>query len=60
MGFTKVRTETGLAGKPVTLPFRLYANEKTATFTIIEYHPEYQTFCVIAYGLEFQDFREML
>ena len=39
-GFTKVRTETGLAHKPVTLPFRIYGNLETGTFTIIELHPE--------------------
>jgi len=57
---TKVRTETGLAKKPVSIPFRLYVNKETGTFTVLEYHPSYETFCVIAYGLEFQDFREML
>ena len=57
---TKVRTETGLAKKPVNTPFRLYVNKETGTFTVLEYHPSYKTFCVIAYGLEFQDFREML
>ena len=57
---TKVRTETGLAKKPVSTPFRLYVNKETGTFTVVEHHPEYKTFCVIAYGLEFQDFREML
>ena len=57
---TKVRTETGLAKKPVTTPFRLYVNKETGTFTVLEYHSSYETFCVIAYGLEFQDFREML
>ena len=36
LGFTKVRTETGLAHKPVTLPFRIYVNSETGTFTIIE------------------------
>ena len=60
LGFTKVRTETGLAHKPVTLPFRIYVNSETGTFTIIEYHPEYKSFCVIAYGVEFQDYRKML
>ena len=57
---TKVRTETGLAKKPVNTPFRLYVNKETGTFTVLEYHPSYKTFCVIAYGLEFQDFREIL
>ena len=60
LGFTKVRTETGLAKKPVTLPFRIYVNSETGTFTIIEYHPEYKSFCIIAYGVEFQDYRKML
>ncbi len=55
-GFSKVRTEKGLANKPATLPFRFYANLDTGTFTIIEYHPEYNTYCVISYGVEFQDF----
>ena len=55
-GFSKVRTEKGLAKKPATLPFRFYANLDTGTFTIIEYHPEYNTYCVISYGVEFQDF----
>ena len=59
-GFTKVRTETGLAHKPVTLPFRIYGNLETGTFTIIELHPDYNTYCVIAYGVNFQDYREML
>ena len=60
LGFTKVRTETGLAHKPVTLPFRIYVNSETGTFTIIEYHPEYKSICIIAYGVEFQDYRKML
>ena len=60
LGFTKVRTETGLAHKPVTLPFRIYVNSETGTFTIIEYHPEHKSFCIIAYGVEFQDYRKML
>ena len=57
---TKVRTERGLAKKPVTTPFRLYVNKETGTFTVLEYHSSYETFCVIAYGSEFEDFREVL
>ncbi len=59
-GFSKVRTDTGLAEKPVTIPFRFYVNQKTGTFTIIEYHPSYKSFCVISYGVEFQDYRKVL
>ena len=56
----KVRTETGLAKKPVSIPFRLYVNQKTGTFTVLEYHSSYESFCVIAYGAEFQDLRQLL
>ena len=55
-GFSKVRTETGLAHQPATLPFRFYVNLDTGTFTVLEYHPEYNTYCVISYGVDLQDF----
>ena len=54
--FTKVRTETGLAKKPATLPFSFYINLQTGTYTVIEYHAEYETYCVIAYGTNLQTF----
>ena len=56
----KVRTDTGLAKRPVSIPFRLYVNKKTGTFTVLEYHSSYESFCVIAYGVEFQDLRQLL
>ena len=59
-GFTKVRTKTGLAQKPVTLPFHIYGNLETGTFTVVEHHTTYKTYCVIAYGINFQDYRQML
>ena len=55
-----MRTETGLAKNPVSIPLRLYVNKKTGTFSVLEYHPSYKSFCVIAYGSEFEDFREVL
>ena len=54
--FAKVRSETGLAKKPATLPFSFYINLQTGTYTIIEYHAEYETYCVIAYGTNLQTF----
>ena len=54
--FAKVRSETGLAKKPVTLPFSFYINLQTGTYTVIEYHAEYETYCVIAYGTNLQTF----
>ncbi len=54
--FAKVRSETGYKAKSATLPFRFYINLKTGTYTVIEYHPEYASYCIIAYGVNFQTF----
>ena len=53
---TKVRTETGLAKKPVGVKLDMYVNPETGTFTIIEFHPTYKSYCVISYGMNFQVF----
>ena len=54
--FTKVRTETGLAKKPVGVAVDMYVNPETGTYTIIEFHPTYESYCVISYGTNFQVF----
>ena len=54
--FTKVRTETGLAKKPVGVKLDMYVNPETGTFTIVEFHPTYKSYCVISYGTNFQVF----
>ena len=54
--FTKVRNETGLAKRPVVVAIDMYVNPKTGTYTIIEYHPTYKSYCVISYGNNFQVF----
>ena len=54
--FAKVRSETGYAVKPATLPFKFYVNFKTGTYTVLEHHPSYSTYCVIAYGVNLQSF----
>tara|TARA_B100001123_G_scaffold189244_1_gene216095 strand:- start:470 stop:832 length:363 start_codon:yes stop_codon:yes gene_type:complete len=54
--FTKVRTETGLARKPVGVALDMYVNPETGTYTIIEFHPTYKSYCVISYGTNFQVF----
>ncbi len=54
--FAKVRTDTGYARTPAKLPFRIFANLETGTYTIIEYHPEYTSYCIIAYGVNLQSF----
>ena len=53
---TKVRTETGLAKKPVGVKLDMYVNPETGTFTIVEFHPTYKSYCVISYGINFQVF----
>ena len=58
LGFAKVRSETGYETIPAKLPFWIYANFKTGTYTIIEYHVDYSTYCVIAYGVNLQSFGE--
>ena len=53
---TKVRTDSGLARKPVGVSVDMYVNPETGTYTIVEYHPTYQSYCVISYGMNFQVF----
>ena len=52
----KVRTETGLAKRPVVVSIDMYVNPESGTYTIIEYHPTYESYCVISYGNNFQVF----
>ena len=54
--FTKVRTDSGLARKPVGVAIDMYVNPETGTYTIVEFHPTYKSFCVISYGINFQVF----
>ena len=54
--FTKVRNETGLAKRPVGVAVDMYVNPETGTYTIIEFHPTYKSYCVISYGTKFQVF----
>ena len=48
--------ETGLAKKPVGVAVDMYVNPETGTYTIIEFHPTYKSYCVISYGTKFQVF----
>ena len=53
---TKVRTDAGLAIRPVAVSVDMYVNVTTGTYTIIEFHPTYESYCVISYGTNFQVF----
>ena len=52
--FTKVRNETGLAKRPVGVAVDMYVNPETGSYTLIEFHPTYESYCVISYGNNFQ------
>ena len=53
---TKVRTDSGLARKPVGVSVDMYVNPETGTYTIIEYHPSYESYCIVSFGEDFQVF----
>ena len=45
-----VRTKDGLSEIPAILPVRIYINPEKKTFTIAEYHTDYNSICVLAFG----------
>ena len=53
---TRIRSETGLAKNPVGLRMDMYVNPATGTYTIIEYHPSYESYCIVSFGEDFQVF----
>ena len=53
---TKVRTDPGLAKRPVAVSVDMYVNPETGTYTLVEFHPTYESYCVISYGVNFQVF----
>ena len=53
---TKVRTSTGLAKNPVGVKVQMYVNPESGTYTVVEYHPTYKSYCVISFGTNFQVF----
>jgi len=43
----------GLSNTPAILPFGLYVNFETQTYTLLEWHGDpYNQFCIIGYGVE--------
>ncbi len=53
---TKVRTASGLAKNPVGVKVQMYVNPESGTYTVVEYHPTYKSYCVISFGTNFQVF----
>ena len=50
--FATVRTKNGLSDIQAVLPMRLYINPSNKHFTIVEWHRDYNTYCILAYGEE--------
>ena len=46
----KVRTKDGLSDVPAVLDLRIYIKPQKQTFTIAEFHKDYISVCVLAYG----------
>ena len=59
---TKVRDPDepgGIALNPAILPWALYGNLETGTFTVLEYHSHpYNQYCIIGFGVEFELIQE--
>ena len=49
---TTVRDGTGLSEIPAYLPLSIYVSPTTKSYTIIEYHPGYESYCIISYGTD--------
>jgi len=47
---TKVRDTDGLSDIPAHTALQIFVNFKTKTFSILEFHPSYNSICIIAYG----------
>ena len=50
--FATVRNKDGLSDIPAVLPMRLYVNLSNKHFTLVEWHRDYNTYCILAYGEE--------
>ena len=47
--------QNGIAVNPAVLPWAIYGNLETGTFTVLEYHAyPYEQFCTIGIGVEFE------
>lgn len=49
---TKVRSEDGLQDEMEIIPMSFYFNPTTKTYTMFEYHFNYNIYCVISQGVQ--------
>jgi ABC-type microcin C transport system permease subunit YejE len=52
---TKVWDGEDLKEQPVSLKLAIFVNSETKTYSIVEAHPTYKTFCVVSYGENFKE-----
>jgi|TARA_R100000426_G_C4769210_1_gene90246 hypothetical protein len=52
---TKVWDGEDLKEQPVSLKLAIFVNSETNTYSIVEAHPTYKTFCVVSYGENFKE-----
>ena len=57
---TKVRDTDGLSDVPAHTALQIFVNHQTKTFSILEYHPSYNSICIIAYGDDWKTVGEKL
>ena len=57
---TKVRDIDGLSDIPAHTALQIFVNHQTKTFSILEYHPSYNSICIIAYGDDWKTVGEKL
>lgn len=47
---TKVYGGAELSDIPAFIPMSVWVNPKTKTYTILEFHPSYQSHCILSFG----------
>jgi len=47
---TTVKSPEGFAPDPVLLPMSIFMNLETNTYSILEYHRDYNQYCLISFG----------
>tara|TARA_R110000823_G_scaffold253832_1_gene376227 strand:- start:35 stop:367 length:333 start_codon:yes stop_codon:yes gene_type:complete len=49
---TTVKEPDGFSDTPVLLPMSIYMNLDEGTYTVVEYHPAYEQYCLVSFGRE--------
>jgi|TARA_R100000458_G_C8217039_1_gene202625 hypothetical protein len=52
---TKVRDGEDLKEETVSLKLAIFVNMETKSYSIIESHPTYKSFCIVSYGENFEE-----